>query len=229
MGKRKTVEQERQRAGELQKKARDLACKADVDELKTLLGEHGQYASRCLKFMHRLVETNGKATDEALMVEDAARVSEAGAATGQPKQRAKVMLALEDAKSERASEGHGGVAQSPSKDRSIDERYQSLQDLPVRDLKEILVSLEQISLSPFAIRAMAVRGAKTASQNQMAEVIEFCCGVALNATLDRCYFESLHKLTCILKAFNEKRGRRAKDLVLPPAARLVSSWCVFAS
>lgn len=214
---KKTAEQERQRSELLKQKAQELAIKADIDELKNLLGNYGQHAPRVLKFMKRLIATRGKAQSDDEF-EEAGRGQANSSGTPAAKRKYGGMLALVDG----SPTDSGDVFSAPdgggrsSLQRPIDDRYSCLQDLPVRDLKEILVSLEKISLSPFAIRALAKRGAKQASQSSMAEVIEFCCGVAINATLDKAFFESLASLIDILQKLNIRRGRRAQELALPP-------------
>jgi hypothetical protein len=150
MGKKLAPDAAKARSQILKEKSIKMAFMADFAELNSLLKTHLEYSPRVLAFAQKLVlnkDPEGKDTVEPAVDEFAGgdgNVETPGSSSGTG------LPAICDV-------NVAGCGDSP---RPIDRRTCTMEDFPVKDLKLLVTSLERVSLSVFALRALVKRGAE---------------------------------------------------------------------
>lgn len=192
------------RAQQMKEKSIRMSYMADFSELTGIMKANLEYAPRVLAYAQKLIlhkDPNGEKTEEPPEPGcEGQGHSESSGSAGS----GVVRPMLCDA-------GDSGVAH-----RSIDRRSTTLEGLPVKDLTTIVVSLEKVSLSVFALRALVRRGAREATTTALCEILEFACNLDPRSKLDRDRFDTIDDLIGHVKELYAACGHRAKDLEMPP-------------
>jgi hypothetical protein len=92
--------------------------------------------------------------------------------------------------------------------------YTKVGSLPPHFLAHVINEVEPISLSKNAMRALCTRGQKAPSKTNLLELFEFLTSMGP----DDDFLPVLHKIPVLVRscvAFNERRGKPARDLRLP--------------
>ena len=191
-----------------------MGLQADYDDMVSVLTQHLKYALDVDKFVLRtfLRKKVPRWVGDGLEP-PTNEPSEAGAEAAPQQEERRTPLAIEDGPLPAVNTDD---AASSLSSRSIDRRIKNLMSLPVIDLKLICTRLEPISLGPFQLAPHIKRGARQDSQMFLCEIIEAATGVDRNCDLDHQAFASVDELIDYLCELNEQRGRRCRDLLLPP-------------
>jgi hypothetical protein len=97
--------------------------------------------------------------------------------------------------------------------------------LPVKDLRTLVTALEKVSLSAFAIRALCKGQQREASQDALSEILEFCTGISLLSSINwDDWGGELTGLVTHMQELNGIKGRKARELELPPKWHLVGHY-----
>lgn len=93
--------------------------------------------------------------------------------------------------------------------------YTSIEELSVKLLKQILFQCEPIAFGPFAIRALAKRGAREVAKQNLTQLIEYVTGVEPSVTIngeERKFTNLIQRLVDL----SNGRGNLGRSLQLPP-------------
>ena len=104
-------------------------------------------------------------------------------------------------------------------------RSKKVKDLSVADLKKVLYRMDPVALSPFALKAMARRGAREVSKDNLTKLFEYLTGIAAAFVLDA-PFNILEEFMKYSVEMYKRNGRLASSLVLPPDWGNVGHWKV---
>ena len=94
-------------------------------------------------------------------------------------------------------------------------RSKKVIDLSVSDLKGTLYQIDKIALSPFALRAMAKRGARDASKTNLTQLLEYLTGIAPHFVLDP-PFNIVSEFQRYASQIANNMGQLSRTLELPP-------------
>lgn len=132
------------------------------------------------------------------------------------------VLALTDApgdasaQDERAPDDAGHrVVPDPSLSKEFEKNQTCYMKLNVCDITTILSSLEPAALSDLNLRRVVKRGARLENATRLLELLEFVTNESAQSTISREH-RQLGSLVRFLAVRNEKFGRRARDMTLPP-------------
>ena len=92
--------------------------------------------------------------------------------------------------------------------------YNTVRAMSVGLLKQLLSAMEEISMSPLALRGLVERGKREASKEQLVRLIEFCTNVDGDTPIDG-MMRHVPTLIKEFKALNDVT-RRARDMKMPP-------------
>ena len=219
MGKKIAPQEAKARAAVLKDKATKMALTADFTQVKSLLTEHLDFAPDVLEYLQGLI-LNGrkrKATkrggEKDSNSDDKDKDQGASSTAAAAPDATMKQLALTNGE---LGIGSTSMQQGEGSPRVIDRRNSTLESLPVKDLKFLCSGLEKVSMSPFALKGLTQRGQRECSQRALCESIEFATGIDPRQGLDHRAWQSMEDLLAFLQELNEERGRRARDLVMPP-------------
>ena len=134
------------------------------------------------------------------------------------------VVALESAPPPADSALSSDAASSPRASKFVG-RSKKVSDLSVADLKRVLYFLDPIAMSPFALRALAKRGARDASKENLCRLLEYLTAIAGHFVLDP-PFNELAEFEQYAASMHVKNGALAKVLILPPDYHAQGHWSV---
>ena len=92
----------------------------------------------------------------------------------------------------------------------------SWSSMPPKHLSALLGALEPVSLGQGNQKNMLTKGARVVSKKFLLEILELSCNIDPQAPVSQAEVKNLSEIFSMLEKQNERYGRRARDLVLPP-------------
>jgi len=180
------------KAARLQRKAVQLQNKASMERVKALLQNRPELVQATLTHLENLLDQQGM---DMKTPTKAARSS------------------TPDSASQRSMDGIDDSGSAVCDD--VPACYSSIEELSVKHLKQILFKCEPIAFGPFAIRALAKRGAREVAKQNLTQLIEYITGVEPSVTINGEERKFTHLIQRLVD-LSDERGNLGRTLQLPP-------------
>ena len=180
------------KAARLQRKAVQLKNKASMEKVKALLQNRPELVQATLTHLENPMDETSQ---------------------GMAKTPVKAGPSPQGSPSQGSLGGHEEGSSPLSEDVPV--RYTSIEELSVKHLKQILFKCEPIAIGPFAIRALAKRGAREVAKQNPTQLIEYVTGVEPSVTING----GERKFTNLIQRLvdpSSERGNLGRPLQLPP-------------
>jgi len=205
----------------LQQRALQLQAKSSMDWIAKVLKDRCDLVPSVVQHIKALIahphggSIMGEHGDACLPTKDALELSPGSTGTGDTSELPLGASAL----SSSASDAQSVVSQPTDDDDLLDaipRKYQNWAQVPPGYILALLSAMEPVALGKQALKVYIMKGKKTMKREAIDYLFEFTTGVTPQTSIPP-KLRNMAGLKAHFKALNEKRGRPARDVVLPVA------------